>query len=249
MRNTIHKALASRWTCVVRPYVLILATLIVASGLSAAMLAARWLYTGSSSYRFLLWNLFLAWIPLVSAFAASAFCAGGRCRTISLLVCSGVWLLFFPNAPYILTDLFHLRVRDNSLFWYDLIMLLSFAWTGCFLGFVSLNAMQRLIERIVPVRFLGAAMGWALVIVMAGVSGFGIYMGRFLRWNSWDMLLRPLSVLGDIWDRIANPLAHNRTFAFSIAFSVFFLVTYLLLTSFAYLRREQPAPNSAAAPR
>lgn len=212
------------------------------------MLAARWLYTGSSSYRFLLWNLFLAWIPLVSAFVASASCAGGRFCFVRLLMYGGVWLLFFPNAPYILTDLFHLRVHDNSLFWYDLIMLLSFAWTGCFLGFVSLNAMQRLVERIIerifPVRFLGAAMGWVLVLMMAGVSGFGIYLGRFLRWNSWDLLLRPLSVLGDIWDRIANPLAHNRTFAFSIAFSVFFVVTYLLLTSFAYLRREQPVPAS-----
>ena len=240
MHNPIHKLLAMKGTLVTRPHLLILGVLIVASGLSAGMLAARWLYTGSTSYKFLLWNLFLAWIPLVSAFVASASYTGTRRHAISLFLCASVWLLFFPNAPYILTDLFHLRVYDNNLFWYDLIMLLSFAWTGCFLGFVSLNAMQRLIERIVPARRLGAMMGWGLVLLMAGVSGFGIYFGRFLRWNSWDMLLQPLGVLADIWDRLANPFAHNRTFAFSVAFSVFFVVTYLLLTSFAYLRQGQP---------
>ncbi len=224
-----------RWS---RARLFALAALGLASAVSVAMFAARWAYTGAPTYRFLVWNLFLAWVPLVSAFAVQRLAPGPERRWMSLPVaaCAGIWLLFFPNAPYIATDLIHLRVSENRLFWYDLILLLSFAWTGCFLGFISLHAMQRWIERL-----FGRWSGWALLVIMAGVSGFGIYIGRFLRWNSWDLLLQPADVLLDIWDRFQHPLAHARTFAFSLAFSAFFIFTYLLLTAFAGLRHEPDA--------
>jgi uncharacterized membrane protein len=228
-------AMGFRWS---KARLLTLAALGLASAVSVGMFAARWAYTGAPTYRFLVWNLFLAWVPLVCAFTVQRWAPrrGRSWASLPVAACAGVWLLFFPNAPYIATDLLHLRVSNNSLFWYDLILLLSFAWTGCFLGFVSLHAMQRWVERL-----FGGWSGWALLVLMAGVSGFGIYMGRFLRWNSWDLLLNPVDVLLDIWARFRHPFAHTRTFAFALAFSAFFMCAYLLLTAFAGLRHERDA--------
>src|SRR5262245_4829292 len=113
--------------------------LVVASCLCVGILAARMVYMHNTSFRFLLWNLFLAWIPLVCALAAERMHS-----RVALLACGAAWLVFLPNAPYLLTDLAHLDGRNSNWFWYDLIMLLSFGLTGLLLGYVSLYAMQKL---------------------------------------------------------------------------------------------------------
>src|SRR6185436_9690308 len=124
------------------------------------------------------------------------------------------WLIFFPNAPYIFTDLTHLMSRHSGHFWVDLVLILLFAWTGFLLGFLSLYLMQSLVA-----RRLGGAAGWVFIAVVAGLSGFGIYVGRFLRWNSWDVLLNPVGLFRDLAQWAANPLGHSNASVFPVLFA------------------------------
>jgi len=152
--------------------------------LSLALITARVFVTHQITFVFLLWNLFLALIPF--GISTMLGISAGPLRGRLLLPVGAVWLLFFPNAPYILTDLFHLEPRSGVPYWYDLGLILSCAWNGLMLGYASLLEMQNLVR-----RRLGAGLGWAFVMVALVLSSFGIYLGRYLRWNSWDVLTNP----------------------------------------------------------
>jgi uncharacterized membrane protein len=196
--------------------------LVVASCMCIAILAARMLWTHSMSYRFLVWNLFLAWVPLVFALLAE------RTRGLTAVAAGAAWLLFFPNAPYLLTDLVHLYNRNSWLFWVDLIMFLSFALTGLLLGYLSLYTIhKRLAGR------LGNVIAWACSLGMLALCSFGIYLGRFERWNSWDVFLDPASLLGDVWQVIRHPLGNWEVYAVSGLLTAFLVVMYVALYFFA----------------
>jgi uncharacterized membrane protein len=208
--------------------------LALSSGLSVAMYAARVWYTGHLHYLFMLWNLFLAWIPLWFALAAwVAYARHTWLRYPVFVLCAFFWLLFFPNALYVVTDLIHLRPQSYLPQWYDAIMFAAFAWAGLCLGFVSLYLMQTLVA-----RSAGWAAGWLFALASLGLSGFGVYLGRFLRWNSWDLLTRPSSLLADIWNHVRHPLAHPRTYAVSLLFAAFFVSAYIVLFAFRHLQPE-----------
>lgn len=195
--------------------------------LCVAMVAVRWYWTGRFEFRFILWNLVLAWIPLCCALVASR--ARGRMALVAL---SATWLIFLPNAPYVLTDLMHFRFR-NVPYWYDLLMLVTFAWTGTIAGYLSLYLMhQRVTQR------LGAAAGWVFAIVALGLSSFGVYLGRFLRFNSWDVVMNPDEIARDVLSRILNPFDHGRTYVFTLLLGLFLIGAYLTLYAFARLPRE-----------
>jgi len=177
--------------------------------------------TGTLTYAFLGWNLFLATIP---AFAARRFArADEQRRSIALLVAWGLlWLAFLPNAPYIVTDFVHLRLRPPAPLWYDIALLLVCSATGLLLAFSSIADVQRVIER----RF-GTVAGWLSTSLVLMLSAFGIYLGRFLRWNSWDVATNPMAVLEDASSRIINPLAHPRTLAFTVIYGGSLLIGYI----------------------
>lgn len=193
-------------------------TLVLLSAFSLALYAARFLYSAQITYIFLLWNLFLAWMPLVFAWLAVTW---RKWPPLALLV-AFLWLLFFPNAPYLVTDLMHLRPIDPVPLWYDLIMLLDFALLGLFLAFISLSMMQDLVSD----RF-GTFSGWSFTIAVLGISGLGIYIGRFLRWNSWDLFTRPSLLLNDIWTSLDEP----RTLIISGLLALLLLFAYLIFTT------------------
>src|SRR5687767_3072197 len=174
--------------------------LLASSALAAVLLAGRFSLSGKPTLAFLAWNLTLAWIPWLCSTAAWA--ARSRAGTV---VAGTIWLAFLPNAPYLVTDFLHLRPRAPIPLWYDIALLAAFAWAGCLLAVVSLRAMHVLVTR----RF-GAAAGWAFVGGAAGLTGLGIYIGRFLRWNSWDLAVRPGAVLEDLLVRTFSPDAAPR---------------------------------------
>jgi uncharacterized membrane protein len=182
----------------------------------ASLLVLRVIRTGTLMYAFLMWNLFLALIPL----AASEFLLRAR-RTASQIWSFGLWLLFLPNAPYILTDLLHLRARPPVPLWFDLALLLSCCGTGLLLAFESVADVQAFITR----RF-GDLAGWSVAIASLALSAFGIYLGRFLRWNSWDVIANPGGLIADVAHRIVNPLAHPRTSAVTLIFGVLLTLGY-----------------------
>ncbi len=203
---------------------------VFASGVSSALVMGRIAWTGNVRYTFLLWNLFLAWLPLLFAMlAAREYCRrpalGWRFHFVA-----GAWLLFFPNAPYIFTDLTHLTTRFYGHFWVDLVLILSCALTGLVLGFLSLFIMQAIVAH----RF-GRAASWLFVGVVAGLSGFGIYLGRFLRFNSWDVIYRPRALFHGIGSWAADPLAHANSYAFPVLFAMFLFIAYLMLYALTHL--------------
>jgi uncharacterized membrane protein len=171
---------------------------------------------------FLVWNLFLAWIPYLGSLWAAYLRQRHPHRWWYLLVPGVLWLAFFPNAPYIVTDFLHLQERAPIPFWYDVGMLMVFAWTGLFLAVFSLRTMHRLVKSL-----LGGLAGWLFVLGSLGLGGLGVYIGRFLRWNSWDLLLHPRGVLADVAIRLANPWDYPGTLGVTFLFAAFLLVCYL----------------------
>jgi uncharacterized membrane protein len=208
--------------------------LLMASGVSVALVAARILWTGQWHYVFLAWNLFLAWLPLAFALmACEAHCEPAQSRW-RFWGFAGVWLLFFPNAPYIFTDIIHLRTQGFVHFWVDLVLVLLCALTGLVLGFVSLFLMQSVIR-----RMLGTAASWIFIAIVAGLSGFGIYLGRFLRFNSWDIVLKPFALSRGIGHWASDPLASPVSLAFPLLFSTFLFVAYVMLYALTHLQQSQ----------
>jgi uncharacterized membrane protein len=214
-----------------RGFALIVLSLLAASVLSVGTLAAQIHATHDHRYTFLLWNLFLAWVPLVAAALAYALARRRGGPLVVLLV--AVWLLFFPNAPYVLTDFIHLQVNGPSPLWYDALMLSSFAWTALMLGFVSLY----LVHAIIAPR-AGAAVGWVLVVCVLGLASFGVYLGRFARFNSWDVVTRPHLVVSVIREEIDSPLHDPKMVVALLALTASLVVGYLVLYAFAALRIE-----------
>jgi uncharacterized membrane protein len=144
-----------------------------------------------------------------------------------------VWLLFFPNAPYILTDLFHLRHRAEVPIWYDLILIIAFAWTGLLYGFFSLLD----IEQKRPFA-LSQTLHIVFIVGLLFLSGFGIYIGRFLRWNSWDVVSHPLGIFTDVFDRFINPTDHPRTWGVTIFMGLLLNMMYFSIRGLGKNRKE-----------
>jgi len=206
-----------------------------ASVVCGALVLGRVAWTGKIRYVFLVWNLFLAWLPLVLAvLTQESYQQRGRTdwRVWGL---GTAWLLFFPNAPYIFTDLIHLTNRYFTHFWVDLTLILLCAFTGLVLGFVSLYLMQSVVARI-----HGRAASWFFVAAVAGLSSYGVYLGRFLRFNSWDVLVKPVKLYQGINHWAADPLANANTFAFPVLFATFLFIAYVLLYALTHLPRPQP---------
>ncbi len=206
--------------------------MLIASALPVAMLFARILYTGRITYGFLLWNLFLAWLPFIFAYLTLRAIPH---RRLTALLFAVSWLLFLPNAPYLVTDLKHLHNSGGNLMLYDVVMLFTLALCGLMLGAISLRWMELAVAR----RF-GPWLGRFFVLIVLGMTGFGIYLGRFLRWNSWDLITNPLSLLHDISPHLLNPVEYWRTWAMTMLFGLLLLFVYWLLTSLPQLDLNDP---------
>lgn len=180
----------------------------------------RVFYSRTLAFLFLNWNLFLAIIPWLLSSLATIRPSIQKSKIMVVLLW-GVWLLFFPNAPYILTDLFHLKLQFTMPVWFDLVLILSFAWAGLMFGFLSLWDIERILCKSINEKAVRC-----LSVALLFVSGFGIYIGRYLRWNSWDIITEPFRLLDDIGDRITNPLGHARTWGMTLFMGLFLNFIY-----------------------
>jgi len=180
----------------------------------------RCLYSNTNVFLFLNWNLFLAFIPYLLTTWLIIQPKIQRYRIlIGLVVC--LWLLFFPNAPYILTDLFHLKLKSSMPIWFDLVLILSFAWTGILFGFLSLWDIEFIFSKSLKQKYIAA-----ISVILLFLSSFGVYLGRYLRWNSWDIVQNPFQLMYDIGDRVINPTIHPRTWGMTIFMGLFLCVIY-----------------------
>jgi uncharacterized membrane protein len=200
-----------------------------------ALVAVRNYHTGDASFRFLIWNLFLAWIPFgLAVFVYDRWRRRGAGLTLFLL--AAPWLLFFPNAPYIATDFVHLQQDPLAPYWFDAVTISAFAWMGVLLGFASLYLMQAVVR-----QWRGELAGWIFAVVAIGLGSLGIYLGRFLQLNSWDAVEHP-SVLPRILHAVArDPFAYQEAIAVTLLFTFALMFAYFLLYSFAALSLELDA--------
>lgn len=198
-------------------------TMLFSSALSILLLYLRLQWSGSIHYAFLVWNLFLAWIPFLWATVLAQAKKEGR-RAYQLLVLFGAWLLFFPNSPYIITDLFHLQQNKGVPLWFDLVLILSFAWNGLLLGLVSLLEVQQVLRAYLPAKAVQVFVSGLMIL-----CSFGIYLGRYPRWNSWDLISNPIALSSDIGSLLLHPFRNIRMVGVTFFFSVFLILVYRTL--------------------
>jgi uncharacterized membrane protein len=181
-----------------------------------AVIIFRILYTAETYFIFLVWNLFLAWLPyFISLQWEKDRSPLFQWSTVLL------WLLFFPNAPYIITDLYHLNDQPGIPQWFDLLLLFSAAWNGLLLGLLSLyNAEKFLLTK------MNAFYAGIVLAVCVFLSGFGVYAGRYLRWHSWEIFTQPRSILHDTVPRILHPEEHLSTWGMTLMLGSFLLIIY-----------------------
>lgn len=196
-----------------------LGVLAAASVFAVSFVALRFALSENAHYANLVWNLVLAWVPFVLALVVYDRVRRGAAGPL-LLVPLALWLLFLPNAPYLVTDFMLLRDIQDMPIWFDVTLLTTFAWTGLMLGFLSLYLVQAVAKRLA-----GELAGWLVVIGALGASSVGIYLGRYLRWNSWDLLVQPAAVLRDAAARLESP----QLIGMSLVTTAFLMVAYTML--------------------
>lgn len=214
-----------------------------ASAVSVVLVLARVVWMRDIHYAFLIWNLFLAWVPMIFVLFACEDLKAGANPGWRFFAFGAAWLLFFPNAPYIFTDIVHVT-KYYSNFWIDLMLVLTNALTGLVIGFVSLYLMQSAVR-----RMAGELASWFFIAAVAALSGFGICLGRFLRLNSWDVIM-PWKMVHSIGRWVAAPPAYPGSVVFPILFAAFLFTAYLMLYALTHLSPPEmnPAPVENKSP-
>lgn len=178
--------------------------------------------TRQVGYLSLIWNLFLAWLPYIFALVSSLIHDVLPRKWWLMLIPSGLWFLFLPNAFYIVTDFFQLTEHAAIPIWYDSGLVAITSWTGLFLAIISLSTMQRIVQ-----AYLGGFFSWGFSLLVIGLNGYGVYLGRFLRWNSWDLIFEPVAILSDSYELLKNPFDSKEVIGFIVMYTSLYLVTYL----------------------
>ncbi len=172
------------------------------------------------------WNLFLAYLPYYISSKVTR--QGARMNRVVRTAALLVWLLFIPNSFYILTDLYHLADNHRSSRvpeWYDLVLILTFAWTGLLFGVISARQVEKMLIPDAPWR-----VRWVFLYPVMWLNALGVYIGRYLRYNSWDIVASPIDLLSDIFRMIAHPLRNHDAWSMIVCYSVLLTIIYSLLT-------------------
>ena len=190
---------------------------------SIALVMARVTYTGKHTYLSLIWNLFLAWLPyMVSTWLQKRDLV--YTNPLKFVMVAFVWLLFIPNSFYIMTDLFHLGEHNNVPNWFDLALIISFAWDGLLLGILSVRQMEKMMQQFVPgIREL------FIIYPIMWLNALGIYIGRYPRFNSWDIVTNPIGLTAYILRMLWHPIQFKYAWGMVACFSIFMTLIYLTI--------------------
>lgn len=216
--------------------------LLVLSALYA--LIGQWIYmqSGIFIHRAIIWNVILAILPAM--FIEFFFQAFNRHKKGIALLMLIIWLLLFPNVPYLMTDFIHISpltfylLTENGSYylrevlpWLELSHIALGVWFGMMVGYRSLYRLQMFITHHYHARY-----AWLMSVLVSLLSGYGVFLGRFLRLNSWD-ILHPYSL-------IENIMENNDHFAlnFTLFFSFFIFATYAIYYAMVH-RKEQEHEN------
>lgn len=195
--------------------------LLLSVAFSMSLLLVRFIYANNTyEYHFYGWNTFLAAIP----YLVSTQLIKLRKLHVWAITLILIWLAFFPNAPYMITDLFHYEERPEVPFWYDMLLVISAAWNGTILGIVSLLNVEHFLS-----RYLKQA--WVMLFVFTSLllCSYGVFIGRFLRFNSWNILTDPRDLVYTSAHHVLKPYNYPKLWVFTILFAVFLTIIYFTL--------------------
>ncbi|WP_417876799.1 DUF1361 domain-containing protein [Winogradskyella sediminis] len=195
-----------------------LSLITVALLFSSILLMVRMKLNKSYAFLFLIWNVFLAIIPYAITMYLNTT---SKLSKLKLGFWFMAWLAFLPNAPYIVTDLIHIRIGNDALLWLDVLVVLSFALSGLLLFYISILDMQKLVKskfKTLPIEMMS--------IAILFLCGFGVYLGRFLRYNSWEIISGSQYLFIDILNIIITPFQHFEAWLFTFGFSAFLIVGF-----------------------
>lgn len=183
-----------------------------------ALLIFRVVYSGTLHYLFLGWNIFLAWVPYILSSFFKDYRESKRWKQVFLF---GSWLLFFPNALYIVTDLVHLRKDHNMPWWYDSCLVFLASFTGLLMAFISLRRAEQFLLSSFSKKTVTIC-----IPVLIFIASFGVYLGRFERWNSWDVVNNPLALGLNIVFIIINPMEHLSVWFITMLLTIIYSLLY-----------------------
>ena len=200
--------------------------LVISNSLSVLLLVMR--FVGSDSYRFyfLLWNLILAWLPLFFAYWLTRRLLKRSWNSVGNIVLTVLWLGFLPNSFYLISDLIHLQVTGEINVLYDVVLLMTFIFNGLIAGFMSVYLVHVQILKRLPHDY-----SHAIITAVLLLCSFAIYLGRNLRWNTWDVLVHPAGIVFDVSDRLINPIAYPQAFLTTATFFLMLGSMYLVAWS------------------
>ncbi len=198
--------------------------LVISLIFSVFLLMVRIKLNHSFFYLFLIWNLFLAIIPFV---ITSYLTLQPNIKKMKLILWFGIWLLFLPNAPYIITDLMHLRLNPDSYLWLDILVVTSFACNGLLLFYLSVLDMKNILK-----AYIKKPVNDILLIILLFLSSFGVYLGRFLRYNSWEILSNPKYLILDIFNIVLQPITYREAWLFTFLFGIFLNIGFWMFKQF-----------------
>jgi uncharacterized membrane protein len=205
----------------------IVKALLLANGFSLLLFVFR-VWTGQSlRFGFLPWNLLLAWLPAIFAAWFRYRLHKKRFLEIGNIILLVLWLLFLPNSFYIVSDLIHLYDTGEISMLYDATMFFSFIFNGYVAGFMSVHIVHAQLLKRRSERLSHGIIGLVFL-----ACGFAIYLGRYMRWNTWDVLAHPLGVIFDASERVINPIAHPEAGLTTVTFFVLLSVMYAVIFEF-----------------
>ncbi|MBS1653945.1 MAG: DUF1361 domain-containing protein [Bacteroidetes bacterium] len=197
--------------------------IVLSAGFSLLLLFIRIIATGRLTFAFLVWNLFLAFIPylITERLVRDVRNIENKLRLLFSLV---AWFVFIPNSFYIITDLFHLGQFGAAPKWFDLVLILSFAWNGILLGIISIQRVEMILTML-----KGKLFSFGMLYVVIWFNAFGIYIGRYLRFNSWDVITDPFSLLRELLEMFFHPKANFDAWGMIFCYSFFITVIYFTI--------------------
>jgi len=214
----------------------LLVPFLLSSALCCFLIVVRVMRTDTFRYSFLIWNLFLAWMPLLFAyflyrkplpkgFLGMPSVIVSHKEKFSFLLFFGLWLIFFPNAPYLISDLVHLRHNQGTILWFDAAAFFCFAATGLQVGLLSLFLVEKTIAQITS-----KPVAWLVISGSIWLSGLGVYIGRELRFNSWDLVTDPIQLFQGIAQELTIH-AISMTLLYATLIGVIYLIFRSLITT------------------
>jgi len=223
----------SKWRSARSQYLLALAT---SSLVSLGLFGYGAWRNHSLAFDYLIWNLFLAWLPFVFSLSLLVMLRHKAWSSWEGLLWSFLWLLFLPNTFYMISDFIHLQDLQRVDIVYDTLMFTSFIYSGVVLGFSSLYLVQREFTKRLTKK---ATTLWVAVVLL--ICSSAVYLGRDLRWNSWDVLTNPGGLLFDVSDRLIHPTSYPHMLLTIITFFILLSSMYWLTSRGIQLARKYGA--------